>query len=399
MKVLLVNSFYHPDEPGGAERVVRRLAEALPACGIEPAVACISPSGRAEASSVNGITVHRMPLRNVYPLDPRRTRPLLKPLWHAIDSANPAMARALARVVDQVRPEVVHTHNVSGFSPRIWTMLRRRGIPVVHTLHDYYLLCPRATMYADGKNCARRHLSCLMYSAVRLRAGHDVSAVVGVSRYILERHVAFGAFGGAARHVIYNPIPPAAVSHRPSRTESRLRLGFLGRLLPTKGLDELLSVCVSLPTEGWTLAVAGSGPADYEERLQRYRHPNISFLGRVDSAAFLRDVDVLVVPSLWNEPMPLVVTEALSAGVPVVASAIGGIPEVIGPGRTGFLVGAGDRAALGTTLRHIIENPDVVRRMRDSCRASVTQFEPGVIAREYAALYRTTAGDRLTGAR
>jgi glycosyltransferase involved in cell wall biosynthesis len=393
MKILLVNTLYSPNEIGGAERMVQRLAHGLRRIGHEPEVACLAPDGHATSANVDGVIVHRFPLRNVYPLFPAEQRPtLLKPLWHAIDSSNAAMARELDRLVVLTRPDVVHTHNVTGFSPLIWSAVSRRGIPVVHTLHDHYLLCLRATMFARGKNCSSRHLSCAAFSFARLRHSSRVAAVVGVSRYILDRHLFYGAFSRASiRRVIRNPMFGAAsVEHRVSGANG-LRVGYLGRLAPAKGVDVLLTACQAIPGTDWTLRVAGTGLPAYENELKaRFSGGQVEFLGEVDARALLQTIDVLVAPSRSNEALPMVVAEAYSAGVPVIAARIGGLPEIVDEGRTGFVFNAGDERELSRLLGRLVAAPALVRSMRADCLAASAQYAPDVIAGEYADVYRAT---------
>jgi glycosyltransferase involved in cell wall biosynthesis len=394
VKVLLVNTLYSPHEIGGAERMVKRLAGALRQIGHDPEIACLAQSGRAEAADVDGVRVYRVPLRNVYPLLPADERPtLLKPLWHAIDSANAAMARALGRIIDTIRPDVVHTHNVTGFSPLIWSSIARRHIPITHTIHDHYLLCLRGIMFARGKNCSSRHLSCAAYSALRLRHSSRVDAVVGVSRFILDRHLGYGAFPRASiRRVIRNPMVTDD-SIRSEPDPGGLRIGYLGRLEQPKGVDVLLSACGSLPRGSWTLSIGGTGRTEYVTELQtRFASPNVTFLGQVDAMTLLSSIDVLVVPSRANEALPMVVAEAYSAGVPVIASRVGGLPEVVSDGRTGFLVAGGEANELSRLLARLVSSPAIVRSMRAHCIAESAQYESNVIAREYANVYEAIRG-------
>lgn len=394
MKVLLVNALYYPDEFGGAERVVKRLADSLRSAGLHPEIACLAPDGRAGTSDVGGIPVHRVRLRNVYPMFPvERRLAAFKPVWHAIDSANPVMAGELEALIDRVSPDIVHTHNVTGFSPLIWRTIARRGIPIVHTLHDHYLLCARATMYVDGYNCASRHPVCAAYSLVRLSHSTRVDAVVGVSHYILDRHSDYGAFPNASfRRVIRNPVPVASDSIAAEPAAAQLRIGFLGRLDQPKGLDVLIAACEGLASSRWTLDIGGGGVPQYERDIRaRATSPNIRFRGRVDATNFLGSIDVLVVPSLLNDSLPLVIIEAFAAGVPVIGTRMGGIPEVIDEGRTGFLVPANDVDALRSTLVRLADSPAIARSLRPACLAAARQYATDAIAREYADLYRAVS--------
>jgi len=155
-----------------------------------------------------------------------------------------------------------------------------------------------------------------------------------VSQYILRRHENLGYFRDVpVRRVIHNVLQRNGFSRRqPIRaaTEKPLRVGFIGRLDPCKGLEPLISAFESLDMAEAELVVAGRGPADYERKLRSLsRAPSVRFLGRVSAPDFYSSVDVVVVPSLCNDVLPSVVYEALVSGRPVIGSTLGGIPEMI----------------------------------------------------------------------
>ena len=393
MKILLVNTLYYPQEYGGAERMVKRLSDELLRIGHLPEVMCLSPGDDEGSEVIDGVPVHRVRLRNVYPLFPREKRSrALKPLWHVVDSFNPAMARAINDVVHRVQPQIVHTHNLTGFSPSAWSVFARRGIPIIHTLHDYYLLCPRSTMFQDGRNCASRHLQCAMLSFPRERGSRRVASVVGVSRFVLDRHLAHGVFHSApAQHVIGNPGLrfSGSVMGRPDRGDHTLRVGYLGRLESAKGIDVLLAATSSLPASGWSLDVAGDGDEAYVAALRsRYASSKILLTGSVDPKEFLPSLDVLVVPSRSHETFGMVIAEANSAGVPVIASRVGGLPEIVNEGKTGFLVPSNSPSRLSELLLRLVAEPRIVRSMRSACVEAAGRFAPERIAREYVEAYR-----------
>ena len=135
----------------------------------------------------------------------------LKPLWHALDSYNPVMGRALARLLEQLAPELVHTHTLAGFSVAAWDAAAGLGLPLAHTLRDYYLLCPRATMFRAERPCAQRCRDCALYSLPRAARSSRVGAVVGISEAILERR----AVPGRARVGDPQRLPARVRSARP----------------------------------------------------------------------------------------------------------------------------------------------------------------------------------------
>jgi 2-deoxystreptamine N-acetyl-D-glucosaminyltransferase/2-deoxystreptamine glucosyltransferase len=178
--------------------------------------------------------------------------------------------------------------------------------------------------------------------------------------------------------VVAMGVDPSALGPPVSRRSARRRLdvagrfvvGFLGRCVPVKGLDLLVRALEGLP--GAILAVAGEGP-DLEgaRRIAKRSGVDLRPLGRVeghDRSAFFAACDVLALPSVVlpsgrTEGTPVVVLEALSQGLPVVASDVGGVSEVIRDGRTGYLVPPGDVPALAARLSALGRRPAVRRRM------------------------------------
>jgi hypothetical protein len=146
LRILLLNVLYSPYAEGGAEVVVRDLAAGLRGRGHEVRVLTTAPDGDARAGEVDGVPVDYVRVRNLYPpySGPRRSSPL-RAAWHAVDSRNPLMARLVTRHLRQWQPDVLHSHNLVGFSTAAWRAAAREGVAVVHTLHDYHVLCPART--------------------------------------------------------------------------------------------------------------------------------------------------------------------------------------------------------------------------------------------------------------
>ena len=122
MKILFVNSLYGPQAFGGAEKVVRTLAESLLELGHEPAVATLSPDGEERTYEHNGVRVRQLRLRNIYHPWPQKDRKILaKAIWHGLDIVNPWMAGRFGRILDEERPDLVHTHVITGLTVAVWT--------------------------------------------------------------------------------------------------------------------------------------------------------------------------------------------------------------------------------------------------------------------------------------
>jgi glycosyltransferase involved in cell wall biosynthesis len=373
MKVLFVSTLYHPHGIGGAEATVRLLAEAAVRAGDDVAVATLAPRGAALTRDEAGVRVHEVPLFNLFfPYPWPRKQTWRTPGWHMLDAWNPVMARRLMALVAREAPHVVHVHNLLGFSAAIWPALARHGVPVVQTLHDHYVACVNSLMFRSSGNCAARCLRCRVACTPRRIASRRVDVVTAVSRRLLDRVTGFGLFEGIGpRLVIPNPnaLPPAMPRSAPDPARP-LRVGFLGRVEPIKGPEILLEAARRIGPGRIELRLGGAARPDHLAALQaRFAGPGVAFLGPVEPAAFLATIDLLVVPSLVEEAAGRVVHEAFGFGVPVIGSAIGGIPEQIREGATGFLVPPGDVDALERRLRQLLDAPPDWAAMAEACRA------------------------------
>jgi glycosyltransferase involved in cell wall biosynthesis len=390
VKIVFLVSRYAPHAVGGAERVAQTLARSLVGLGHDIVVLTTSIGGDEGERLVDGVRVHAIPLRNVYDFSGPGAASL-KPVWHLLDSRNPFMRRAIDRVLADEQPDLIHSHLVTGFSPVAWEVAKARGIRTVHTLHDHFVICARSSMALRGTACRNQHLVCTALAAPRIRSARNVDAVIGVSRYIIEQHRKYGAFMTNPAEVIPNPCHLVGLPSSPRAPISgrSIRLGFLGRLERNKGIDRLLAATRALLPGGWTLDVAGSGDDPFASALRaEYASDLVRFRGRVVPEAFLSEIDLLVAPSTFPETFGMSVAESLALGVPVVASTVGALPELISHGVNGFLVDPFENGALSGLLARIIESRSMIASMADACRASVAGFEPDAVARQHEKLYQ-----------
>lgn len=389
MKVLIVSTLYHPNVFGGAEKSTQSLAEALVAQGHDVAVATLNPERRYEAADVNGVRVHYLPVKNLYfPTRPRQYR-VAKVLWHAVDSYNPFMAVSLGRVLDAERPDVVNTQNLSGFSTSVWGVVKKRHLPLVHTIRDHYLLCPRADMYRAGQNCNEPCAVCRVYGRPRIHLSCLVDVVTGISRYILDVHDRHACFPRADKLVVCNACGPAPRATLPvRRPNGNLCFGFLGRLHPIKGVDLLIRSFLCLPQGRAELLIAGQGTTDYVRELKRMSEgcSNVRWLGFVQPATLFDQVDVLAVPSLWREAAGRVVLESMAHHVPVIGSCRGGIPEQMGEG-TGWVFDPDEPGALTRTLRRALDSRGELAAMGERAGERARQFSTEAMVNGYLSAF------------
>ena len=386
----MVNTLYTPNLFGGAERSVQSLAEALVTKGHEVTVVSTHARPKTQQGVVNGVKVYYVGLKNLYwPFGSSQPEPL-KPLWHAVDTYNPRMAGVIADILDAEQPDLGHTNNLAGFSVAVWRAARARSLPIVHTLRDYYLLCPRTSMFRNGTNCETQCRDCRSYSVIRRRESNKVNAVIGISDFILQKHLELGCFQDVAhRCTIYNSYEGDEPATDRARGQ-RLKLGYIGRLVATKGVELVLDVLKNLFVSDVELYIAGEGDKIYENYLKAtYPFPAVHYLGFVKPESLFAKIDVLIVPSLWHEPMGRTIIEAYAHGIPVIGSSRGGIPEIVDEGETGFLFEPDQPKSLAGAVERFLQDPRLLATMRPNLRAKATIFLPGTVVDKHLDIYRS----------
>jgi glycosyltransferase involved in cell wall biosynthesis len=331
-RITMINLGYPPNVIGGTEIVVQSLARALAREAATVSVVSLSQNGtdwEYNDCGVHAYFIAAHPM-GIALLEPQRT-PLTKVLWHALGELNLRSAGKLAAILAREKPDIIHTHSLLGLSVSLWRVASAHGIPIVHTLHDYQLLCPRGTMFRADHPCSGQCGTCRWLTARRRFASVNPTAVVGISDFILQAHRTRGYFPNALAAVIPNGINAPTNDNLPhDRPPARpWRIGFIGRLHPIKGVALLIDALRPLPRGSYVAKIAGTGSAGYVAELKaRAQGLAIEFLGWVRPFEFYAQIDILVVPSLYNEPQGLVLLEAAQAGIPAIYSSRGGLAEM-----------------------------------------------------------------------
>lgn len=395
MKILFVNTFYAPLEVGGAEKSVRFLAETMASMGHEATV--VTLGREREHSIVGGVRVERLKVKNLYfPADATKQSSLKKLIWHTLDSFNPLSPNELSEILDDIQPDVVHTNNLSGFSVSIWKAIKKRNIPIVHTLRDYYLLCPNTAMFKDGRQCIQRCTQCSILSTPREHQTQHVDVVVGNSHFILNKHIEYQLFDNSKKCVIYNAYSP---KHNKRETNPEaFTFGFIGRLSPTKGVEILLEaakIVVADCTQKINILIAGDGDPSYVSTLKvKAKDLPVQFLGRVDPEDFYSQIDWTIVPSLWDEPLARVIFESFAHGIPVIGSATGGTPELLEDGTTGLLyTDAKDPRALALKMKQALSGSG--RTFQAACLTAAEDFTPDQVYTGYYQIFESLYKKRV----
>lgn len=289
--------------------------------------------------------------------------------------------REMERLLAADRPDVVHVHNLFPlFSPSILVACRRAGVPVVMSVHNQQLTCPRSDHLHRGSICDKcldgSELHCVLRNcrdnifesvgyalrsafARKLRLFHKhVTLLIALSRFAKSRLVRAGF---DERRIVV--LPNMVELHEPPADPSQgSYIAFAGRMSSEKGVGTLLAAAAELPA--CRVRLAGSGPL--LEQLRRAAPVNAELLGQLDPAqmrVLYRHARLAVVPSITYEMCPLVILEAFSHGVPVITSKLGAQRELIDEGLQGLLFEPGNARDLSHKMRQLWEQPALCRQM------------------------------------
>jgi glycosyltransferase involved in cell wall biosynthesis len=417
VRILVVSASYptpmHPKFLGGAETFSVQLCEALVARGnVVRVVRSGTVWGAWDREAVNGVEVVTLPTRNVYsPWQNRSTSRYVRAVWHMIED-RPWLSAGFDDVLTEFKPDVLHTNSLYGLTAGVWSKAAARPVPVVHTLHDYYLTCARSTRFKNGARCQATCLDCWLLTGGRRKAAEFVDAVVSVSERTLAIHRDCGLFEKTARKAIIRN-PPSRTRDEVgavSASGDKLIFGFIGRPSEEKGIFDLLSALQEMPSPAARLLIAGAVDGSARKRISEFGGDiELSFLGFVAPSEFFRRIDVMVIPSIWDDPCPMVIGESLAHARPVIGARRGGIPELIddatgwlyepGPGgelRSLLIAIAKDRPAVVAKSQHLLNEP-APRDFGQLVSEYISVYEDAIAARRVDALSRRARRERGVG--
>jgi glycosyltransferase involved in cell wall biosynthesis len=420
MKILLVAPHYPPRFIGGVELATRRLAQRLHAAGHATSVVAVeqlgvAPSDQPEPLQVEqtddeGVRVWRLSLRAVEGQQAFAStyRPREVESW-------------LVDWLTREQPSVIHLHSGYLLGGAVLHAAARLSIPVVVTLHDFWFICPRITLLHPNQACcsgpetpvkcawclsteqrryrlpervmgprAALHMAQWMaapplggLSPLRARteaiatrhhslidALHGAAAVLSPSRFLRDQMMQAGVDGrritllpyGVERRRRLRPRMPDDVA---------VRVGFLGQIAPHKGIHVLVRAIRTLADRKIELVIHGDltrEPAYVRElKTLAANDPRIVFAGplpQTELETLFGRIDLLAVPSVWYENSPFVIHEARCAGLPVLASRLGGMAELVQDGEDGLLAEAGSVEAFARAIDRLIAEPSLLGRLR-----------------------------------
>lgn len=311
--------------------------------------------------------------------------------------SNKEAARILEELIIKEKPDIAHAHLFwGGISPSIFNVLKKHGIPLVHTAHDYRMVCP-AYLLKDGTgkfcerckggkffNCALHRCSKgstiesvvmtieMYYRNFKWHPAKQIDGIIFVSNFSKNKHIEFDKQFAVARTLVLYNCPGENVNKSLDLAKDTYNSYYLfyGRLSEEKGVPTLLRAFEKFPQ--LRLKIVGSGPLEEELKSFCSKHDiqNIEFLGYKSGKELydlVADAKYVCVPSECYENNPMTIVEAYSLGTPIIGAAIGGISEIVMDGKTGYLFDSGNIESLIDTIdRAMVLGRDEYERIKNA---------------------------------
>lgn len=316
----------------------------------------------------------------------------------------PGVRQAFGKILDQLKPDLVHIHHLIHLSSDLGVEAQARKIPVAASIHDYWHLCARVQLFIPykgrckgpyGPRCAlcfggggklNRFLNRVpvyrllprsklpgnithylrRFERMRKALG-QCQALIANSAHLKNRVAAFGVPKNKI-NVIHPGIDLSLFTRKQKPPRDRIRFGFIGSVMPHKGLNIAIAAFKGIPEadlEVW-------GDTDVNDEVRNYfdtlkPSKNVIFKGKFDNkeiSRVLEGVDVLIIPPIWEEAYGLTLDEAKASGTPVIASRIGGLPEHLDHGKEGYLFTPNKVSDLVRIVQQFVSQPELITRLR-----------------------------------
>lgn len=380
MKVLIVNKFLHHN--GGSETYIFKLGELLQQIGHEVQYFGMEHKGRCVGNNINSYTTD---------MDFHNGNKLSK-LNYGIKTIYSSEARKKIRaVLDDFKPDVVHINNFNyQLTPSIiieiikWRKHNNSKVRIIYTAHDYQLICPNHMCYnlnfhqncelcINGKffNCLKNKCihNSLAKSAIgtveamlwnRLHIYKNFDAIICCSEF-MKRKLDNNKVLAEKTVVIHNFND----TYNIQASKKKEYVLYFGRYSKEKGIETLLSVCKNLPYIKFVFA--GNGPL--KEKVKQISNvEDMGFLKGDKLKKVIEEALFAVYPSEWYENCPFSVMEAISYGTPVIATDIGGLPELVEDGKTGMLFEYGNVEELKSRIECLYNNRELLAKYTYNCK-------------------------------
>lgn len=361
MKILVISNLFPPNILGGAESFAYELSKTLAKSHEVLVVTTCSDDNthQYQVTEFENMKVIRFFPKNMYWVYDRSKKPTWKKvLWHLLDYFNFHSYFSIKKIVADFEPDIVHSHNIDGFSGSVWRAATSLNIPVVHTAHDGHLVCPKANfLHSNNKTDCEKQF-CKVYRNFHLLNARSIDLFISPSQFLLNIYMQHG-MKVKNSCVIENGVLLSTTTHQ-QKPCAPLKVLFMGQISEHKGIDYLINTIEFFQNKQVEFHIAGKGPEENRVLDLQENNNKVFYHGFVNGGQkvkLLQDSHILLFPSQCFENSPLTILEAFQYGLIVIASNLGGVPELIDSTESGFLFELNQPETIYETISSMLNDP------------------------------------------
>ncbi len=378
MKILIVNSFYDPNIVGGAENSTQLLAEGLSKKNIVKVFTIDSLAKNSIEEKINGVELYRSS-GGFFHTKVRLTKKgskLIKLSNKLIELYNFSIKKEFKKLLKEFKPDIIHTNNVYGISPLIWKWAYQNNITCVHTIRDYWIVNPKVVL--PKKN----NLFLSTYQSYFRKYSNYVSGVTAPSKFTLNNVMRFSYFKNSIIKCIPNSIDldyektREIINEKRLKNDANIQFLYVGVLEEHKGIMNLLEAFSKIENKYISLTICGDGKLKEVVISASKNDKRISYKGKLTKDEVneeYKNSDVLIIPSIWDEPFGRVVIEANQFGTPVIGANKAGIKEILENMNSGVLFQYDDVSDLIKKINDM-SNRDHIKQYYDAILKNINQY-------------------------
>lgn len=388
MKILVCSNFYPPNFIGGAELIAHFHLKEMQKIGHEVLVFSGKIDDAKEQYLLENDVFENVPIVKIiahsrdYNID---TDPLHKP----------KMIERFARILDSFQPDIIHYHNLKGLSIGMIQEGKNRNIYSVITFHDNWGFCYKNILIKNDLSICKDHNDCFncstyfFYNKLPIRIYKDylmynlnlIDNWITPSKYIANNYKPFYE-SEKEINVVWNGINIDRFKkiHNKKRDKDKIRFTFIGFLGAHKGILVLLDAVNRIKKKKFIINIIGDGhdKSVYEDYIGTNKlKEKVFLLGKIENKEIdniFESTDILILPSIWPENQPVTITEAMASKIPVIASNIGGIPELVEDNKEGVLFAVGNSKELADKMEWFIHHPEKIEEYGTAAYNKIKYF-------------------------
>jgi glycosyltransferase involved in cell wall biosynthesis len=327
MKICLLNNLYKPYNRGGAEKVLEAIIAKQQKAGNE--IILITTKPQIPALEENNDCKTFYIKSDFYNLNQKSL--ITKLFWHFGDLVSCKKYQTISKILKAEQPDVVVTHNLMGLGLRVAKIIKKYKIKHHHFLHDIQLLHPSGLMIS-GHEKKIDSIFAKIYQAITSSLIGSPALIISPSNWLLKEHLKRGFFKTSKQEIKrLEDVLPLNSPKTISLNKNNKNLLFIGQIEKHKGILFLITAFKKYAQPNTKLNIAGDGSQLEEAKLLASSDNRINILGRLGKAELeklMSESNILIMPSLCYENYPMVIVEAKNASLSVIASNIGGVPEM-----------------------------------------------------------------------